>query len=149
MCLYIKVPKKNYVNTFETESYYMHLHYLRDDLLGYWIITLILIKDWHLCVESSLDCHCFFIFLNLSNNWIITKFFSYFLFNVNNHIICTIFIFHFTNVHISIQKSSQTFISSLLCLCDEQPYCLVLVFTSFLSIRKNEFTFIFYQYTYL
>jgi len=40
--LYIEVPKAN-VNTFE--SYYMHLYSLREDSLGSWIRTLILIKD--------------------------------------------------------------------------------------------------------
>jgi len=42
MCLYIEVPKDN-VDTFE--PYYMHLHSLREDSLGFWIRNLILIKD--------------------------------------------------------------------------------------------------------
>jgi len=52
MGLYIEVPITN-VDIFE--SYYMHLHYLRDGSLGSWIRTLILNKDKHLCGESSLD----------------------------------------------------------------------------------------------
>jgi len=42
MWLYIEVPKTD-IDTFE--SYYMHLHYLREDSLSSWIRTLILIKD--------------------------------------------------------------------------------------------------------
>jgi len=45
MCPYIEVLKTN-VDIFE--SYYMHLHYLREDSLGSWIRTLILI--------NMLDC---------------------------------------------------------------------------------------------
>jgi len=49
---------KTDVNTFE--SYYMHLHYLREDSLGSWTKTLILIKinvfvtNFHLI--NMLDC---------------------------------------------------------------------------------------------
>jgi len=42
MALYIEVQKID-VDTFE--SYYMHLHYLREDFLGSLFRTLILIKD--------------------------------------------------------------------------------------------------------
>jgi len=41
MCLSKEVPKTN-VNPFEL--YYMHLHSLKKDFLGFWIRTLILIE---------------------------------------------------------------------------------------------------------
>jgi len=75
------------------------------------------------------------------------KFLSYFFFNINNPIIYKIFIFHFTYVHISIQKSSQTFYfivmwwPTILSYFDLQ--------FSFINFKKWIYSFFFHQYTYL